>query len=343
VLVAALAAVALLAGACGGDDDDADGSGGGNGAAGTVPDCLTFEDLYALSGPESEGFQSWSEAQDLATELGSATELPDLPLVITAPGEESGTYGSYVEIALQGIAEQRVEAGAIDEGIAETTRPDYTASADDNVIIEGVAGDEGSFGWVGFAFADQASGVRLLEIDGGEGCVAPTPETIADGSYPLSRPLFIYVNTAKAQENPAVAAFVDLYMSDDGKASVSEADYIQLQDAAWQETVSAWEAVGATGGEGVDGEVAISGSSTVEPISRNVAEKFADANPDVAISVAGPGTSDGLEQFCAGEIDVADASRAIEAEEEQTCADNDVEFVELQVGIDGLSVITQGG
>jgi phosphate transport system substrate-binding protein len=88
--------------------------------------------------------------------------------------------------------------------------------------------------------------------------------------------------------------------------------------------------------------VTISGSSTVEPISGLVAEKFYADNSDVAISVQGPGTSDGLEQFCAGEIDIADASRAIEEEEITACEVGGVEYVELQIGIDGLSVITQG-
>jgi ABC-type phosphate transport system substrate-binding protein len=339
-----MAALALLVGACGGDDDDSasDNTGGNGDSAAAVPECLTFADLYALSGPESEGFENWSDAQALADELGSTTQFPDLPLNITAPGEESGTYGSYIEIAFADIAEKRVEEGKITEDQAETTRPDYTSSADDNVIIEGVSGNEGSFGWVGFAFADQASGVRLLQVDGGDGCVEPNADTIADGSYPLSRPLFIYVNTEKAKSNPAVAAFVDFYTSDEGKASVSEADYIELPDEQWSETGSAWKDVGADSGGDLSGDVVISGSSTVEPISASVAEKFQSENGDVSISVTGPGTSDGLEQFCAGEIDIADASRQIKDEETQKCTEGGIDFVELRIGIDGLSVITQG-
>ena len=204
--------------------------------------CLTFADLYALVGPESEGVDNWSDASALAGELGSTTELPDAGLDVTAPGEESGTYDSFIELALGDIAEERVTAGAITEDQAETTRPDYQASGDDNVIIEGIEGSDSSLGWVGFAFAEEAGDqVKELEVDGGDGCVAPSADTIADGSYPLSRPLFIYVNKAEAESNAAVAAYVDFYLSDDGISSVEEVGYVALPDDQLGETTTAWE------------------------------------------------------------------------------------------------------
>jgi phosphate transport system substrate-binding protein len=91
----------------------------------------------------------------------------------------------------------------------------------------------------------------------------------------------------------------------------------------------------------VSGQVKVSGSSTVEPISGLVAEEFSGENPNVAIDVQGPGTSDGFEQFCNGEIDVSDASRAIDEEEAAKCQSANIRFVELLIGIDGLSVITR--
>ena len=204
--------------------------------------CLTFEDLYALVGPESEGVGNWSAAQALASELGSSTELPDAPLDITAPGEESGTYDSFIELAFADIAEARVAAGSISEDQAETTRPDYQASGDDNVIIEGIEGSDTSLGWVGFAFAESAGDlVKEIEVDGGDGCVAPSAEAIADGSYPLSRPLFIYVNAANVEANAAVAAYVDFYLSDVGIASVEEVGYVALPDDQLADTTTAWE------------------------------------------------------------------------------------------------------
>jgi len=204
-------------------------------------ECLTFADLYALTGPESEGFGNWSDAQALADELGSTTEFPDAPLDITAPGEESGTYDSFIELVYGDITEERVTAGSITEDQAETTRPDYQASADDNVIIEGVGGSDSSLGWVGFAFAEEAGDtVKELEVDGGDGCVAPSGETIADGSYPLSRPLFIYVDAQKAQDNAAVGAYVDFYLGE-GIGSVEEVGYVALPDDQLAETTTAWE------------------------------------------------------------------------------------------------------
>ena len=204
--------------------------------------CLTFEDLYALVGPESEGFGNWSDAQALATELGSSTQLPDASLDITAPGEESGTYDSFIELAFGDIAEARVTAGDITEDQAETTRPDYQASADDNVIIEGIEGSDTSLGWVGFAFAENAGDqVKEIEVNGGDGCVSPGADTIADGSYPLSRPLFIYVNKAKAESNAAVSAYVDFYLGDEGIAQVEEVGYVALPDDQFSDTTTAWE------------------------------------------------------------------------------------------------------
>ena len=201
-------------------------------------ECLSFADLYALIGPESEGFSNWTDAQALATELGSDTTFPDQNLVITAPGTESGTFDSFVELVLESAGEARVESGAITEDDL-TARADYSASPDDNAIIEGVTADPGGLGWVGFAFADQAEGVRLMPISeepGGE-CIEPTAETIQDTSYPIARDLFIYVNKAKAEENAALAAFVDFYL--EGLTGfVEAADYIPLADAA--ETESAW-------------------------------------------------------------------------------------------------------
>ena len=205
--------------------------------------CLNFNDLYALIGPQSQGVDNWQDAQALATQLGSTTKLPKAKLEITAPGEESGTYDSFVEIALGDPAEKQVEAGAITEEQAETTRKDYQSSGNDNTIVDGIAETKNSLGWVGFAFADQNKDkLKTLKVDKGEGCVAPSAKTVRDGSYPLSRDLYIYVNNAKAASNPAVKSFVDYYMGKNGNASVKEADYIQLAKADWTQAVDTWKA-----------------------------------------------------------------------------------------------------
>ncbi|HEX5614601.1 MAG TPA: substrate-binding domain-containing protein [Acidimicrobiia bacterium] len=204
-------------------------------------DCLSFGDLYALLGPESTGFGNWSDADELAGELpegygASNAPFPDADLsTIVAPGVESGTYDSFVELVLEGIAEER--------GQEPEARLDYQASPNDNVIIEGIGGSDTSLGWVGYAFvAENPESVKALAVDGGDGCVEPTPETIASGEFPIARPLYIYVSAQALEENAAVESFVDFYLSDDGIASVTEADYVALDDAELETTRAAWEA-----------------------------------------------------------------------------------------------------
>ena len=198
--------------------------------------CLDFNDIYALVGPESEGFGTWADANDLAAELGAGhAPYPDASLDITAPGEESGTYDTFVELVIEDIAAAR--------GAEEATRVDYSAEANDQVIVNNISSNDTSFGWVGFAFFEENQELlRAIEIDGGDGCVAPSAETIASFAYPLSRPLFIYVRTNDLASNTALVDFVDFYLSDDGLEAVSEAGYVQLPTAEWEQTIAAWEA-----------------------------------------------------------------------------------------------------
>ena len=188
--------------------------------------CLSFADLYSLIGPESNGFKNWSDGTKIASALGSKTKLPDESLDLTGPGTESGTYDSFIELALTNIATDR----GLDEDKAKTTRSDYDASPDDNVIVQNVEGSDSSLGWVGFAYAQHAGDqVKELGIskDANGTCVKPSKSTIADGSYPLSRTLYIYVNKAKAESNPAVAPFVDFYLKG-LKGFVEDASYVAL-------------------------------------------------------------------------------------------------------------------
>ena len=198
--------------------------------------CLDFADLYALIGPESEGFGNWSDANALGAELGGThSPYPDAPLVITAPGEESGTYDTFIEFVIEDPAEERGQDAA--------ARADYQASANDNVIVENIAGNETSLGWVGYAFfVENSDTLKAIDIDGGSGCVSPSDASIADGSYPLSRALYIYVNTDKAAENQSLTDFIDYYLSDEGLAAVAAAGYVDLPANEIQATRDAWDA-----------------------------------------------------------------------------------------------------
>ena len=303
------------------------------------PECLSFADIYALVGPESESVTTWDQAATIASERGSNTEFPEgLPIAITAPGEESGTYDSFVELVLEDAAEERGQEAA-------TRLSNYQSSANDNAIIDGIANSAGSFGWVGFAFYEEnLDRVRAFTISAEPNgtCVEPTAETIASNEYPISRDLYIYVNKEKMEANPAVAAYVDYYLADGTIDSVLETvPYVPLTSDALAEQQAAWTAFKGSAAADPNGTIAVSGSSTVEPVSNGVAEAFKEANPGFNYTVEGPGTGDGFARFCAGEIDISDASRPIRDDEIAACQEAGIEYQELKVAIDGIAVMTQ--
>ncbi len=213
-------------------------------------ECLSFVDLYALLGPDATGIGNWADASASAdeiaatvTDLGAVnTPYPDAPLTVTAPGEESGTFDSFVELVIAPVGEA---LGVEDANV----RPDYTASPNDNVIIEGISANPTSLGWVGFAFVEEnLDTIKPLQVDGGAGCVEPTVETIASGEFPIARPLFIYVSVPALEENPALEAFVDFYIGEAITTLVGpdieggQVPYVPLNDEAVAEVQGVWEA-----------------------------------------------------------------------------------------------------
>lgn len=169
-------------------------------------DCITTANLKKLLDPKSK-IANYSE-------LGAG--YPDQKVSFFTPGTESGTYDYFTETVLETDAEQRTK--------------DVQTSADDNQIVTGIEGTEGALGYVGYAFADQQKDkLKILKVDGGDGCVAPSIDTIADGSYtPLSRPLFMYPST-DAVAKPEVKAFIQ-YVLDNNEKVVTAADYVPLTD-----------------------------------------------------------------------------------------------------------------
>ncbi len=212
-------------------------------AADNPIECLTFADLYALMGPESDNVTNWQDAQALATQLGSTSTLPDAPLSITAPGTESGTYDSFIELVMAKFIAAQFPDAVADNTHLRTPGDIYVASPNDNAIIQGVAGFPTSLGFVGLAYAEEnADTVKMIAIDKGDGnCVLPTRETVSDATYPISRPLFIYPNLGKAAENPAIGGFVDFYLSDTGIANVGDVGYVPLPAGELDATRLAWE------------------------------------------------------------------------------------------------------
>lgn len=203
-------------------------------------ECLNFNEIYALVGPESGDVSSWSDANALVAELGGGHNdaLPDVALATAGPGTESGTYDSFWELALEGIMDDR--------GQTDKFRPDWSGNNDDNVIIQGIAGNTYSFGWVGFAyFVEVSDQVMAFDIEDENGnCITPTEETIASNEYPLSRDLYVYVNldALDTEDGDAIAGYVDYYLSDAGYDLVAEGGYVQLTPDAWSATKAAWDA-----------------------------------------------------------------------------------------------------
>ena len=183
-------------------------------------DCLTTEQVIQLWGPGSK-VTNW---QDLDP------SFPDQEITLFGPGTDSGTY-DYMANDVVGSEE-------------ETTRDDYEASEDDNVLVQGVAGTEGATGYFGYSYYEQnADNLKALSIDDGNGCVEPSAETAQAGEYtPLARPLFIYVNNAKYNDNEATKAYVDFYI--ENLASIAEtAQFIPLSEELYSETQSNLEGI----------------------------------------------------------------------------------------------------
>lgn len=177
--------------------------------------CLTVQQLRDVWNRESK-VNNWSQV---------APNFPSKPLTLFGPGPDSGTFDFFVE-----------------EVLGEDTEPrrDYTASEDDNVIVQGVVGKDGALGYVGYAyFVENRQKLKALAVDAGQGCVEPTDQTIESGGYFLSRPLFIYVSK-KALEEPHVREFVRFYVQNSGELSQA-AGYVALSQGAQQEAMQKFQ------------------------------------------------------------------------------------------------------
>jgi phosphate transport system substrate-binding protein len=184
--------------------------------------CLTTDQLAELWDKDS----TISNLADLGEDADTGEPLPDAELSLYGPGTDSGTFEYFTEEVV---------------GEEGNSRDDYQASEDDNVLVQGVAGDEAGFGYFGFSYYEQnADQLNLVSVDGGDGCIAPSSETIADGSYvPLSRPLFMYPS-AEALAKPEVDAFMQ-YVVDNYDAIAEAALIVPMDETQAQEATSALE------------------------------------------------------------------------------------------------------
>jgi phosphate transport system permease protein len=222
------------------------------------------------------------------------------------------------------------------------TMPRLLTSEDDVVLAEGVAARANAIGFFGFAYyQDHQETLRALSIDG----VAPSPEHAAAGDYLLARPLYIYTSERLLARNPQVAAFIRFYL-DKAAEAAEEVGYISGGEADLAEGRRQWErvtgldmAVGAP--TPATGEIRIAGSSTVQPISQRIAERFrAETGFAGTITVEGGGTLVGFRRLCRDQdIDIANASRAMERPDLIACRNNRVEPIAFDIGTDAISVV----
>lgn len=173
---------------------------------------LKIADLKKMWEPAAHGaVKNWNQVR---------TEWPNTPLKLFGPGADSGTFDYFTEAVV---------------GKAKSSRGDFTASEDDNVIVQGVTGDKGSIGYFGLAYYEENKGkLKLVPIDGGKGAILPSEKTVMDGTYsPLSRPLFIYVSKKSATSKPEVKEFVDFSLKN-APTLTKQAKYIPLPASAYK-------------------------------------------------------------------------------------------------------------
>jgi len=178
----------------------------------TWADCLTVEELKTAWAPSETAVTSWRQIR---------ADFPDVPLKLFGPGVDSGTFDYFTEVVV---------------GEARSSRSDYTATEDDNVIVTGVATEPGSLGYTGLAYAMENAGrVGLISIRQPDGtCVAPSVEAARAGNYaPLSRPLFYYVSRQAADEKPYVADFVAFAFDPANAELVREVGYVPMPEDAY--------------------------------------------------------------------------------------------------------------
>jgi phosphate transport system substrate-binding protein len=173
---------------------------------------MTVAELKAIWEPAAQGkITSWKQVNPA---------WPDRPLKLYGPGADSGTFEYFTEAI---------------NGKAKATRGDFTASEDDNVLVQGVSRDVGGLGYFGFSYyvenKDKLAAVSVVAA-AGKPAVAPSLQTVIDGTYqPLARPIFIYVN-AKSAEKPEVREFVEYYMKN-GEKLVKEVKIVPLPAKAY--------------------------------------------------------------------------------------------------------------
>ncbi|MBI2832786.1 MAG: PstS family phosphate ABC transporter substrate-binding protein [Chloroflexi bacterium] len=181
------------------------------------------QNTWATSMSTSEMKRLWEPGSAIKRWNQIRSNWPDRPINLYGPGTDSGTFDYFTEAI---------------NGKEDASRPDFTASEDDNVLVQGISGDPNALGYFGYAYyVENKDKLKLVAIDGGSGPVLPSVDTILNGTYkPLSRPIFIYVNMA-ALSRPEVKEFIRFYMTE-GPKLVSEVGYVPMPARAYSENLT---------------------------------------------------------------------------------------------------------
>jgi phosphate transport system substrate-binding protein len=175
--------------------------------------CLTVEELKKMWEPAAEGtITKWNQIR---------ADFPNQPLSLYGAGVDSGTYDYFTQAIV---------------GKEGESRGDFLPSEDDNVLVQGIAGDPNALGFFGLAYYEENQDkLKLVAIDSGDGnCVLPSIETVANGTYqPLSRPLFIYVNRQRVDQKDEISTFIAFYLQNAGQL-VLDVGYIPLTPEIYQ-------------------------------------------------------------------------------------------------------------
>jgi phosphate transport system substrate-binding protein len=185
----------------------------------TFVECLTVSELKSVWEPAAERkVTQWKQVRGT---------FPAQPLVLFGPGKASGTF-DYFTLAIVGS-----EA---------SSRNDYEPSEDDMVLERGIAGEPNAMGYFGYAYYQaNKDQLKLVAVDNGHGCITPSAQTVADGTYqPLTRPLFVYVNVTAAAR-PEVSGFIHFQLAPDSTKYVTQVGYVPLPSKALSTQVARFE------------------------------------------------------------------------------------------------------
>jgi phosphate transport system substrate-binding protein len=174
-------------------------------------DSVTVAELKQMWEPSAQGHVTkWKQVR---------STWPDQPLKLFGAGSDSGTFDYFTEAVV---------------GKAKASRGDYTASEDDNTLVQGISNDKHALGYIPYAYYEpNKKRLKAVAVDGGHGPVLPSRDTVESGAYqPLSRPMFIYVN-AKSVEKPEVKRFVEFYLAQ-APTLVPQVKYVPLPQQAYE-------------------------------------------------------------------------------------------------------------